>query len=194
MSRNTKIILAIGGVVLLLCICVGSIALYFGVQAGQALQQAVVTNPDEVATIANEIAEYDLPSGYDEQFGMSLFGFDLVVIAPSPMGRNELIMLMQFPASAGLSQAEMEAQMRQNTQQQLGNRDIQFETVGQTTANIRDTEVTLTLSEGTSEDGTEVRQLMGVFPGKGGPTLLMIQGQVTDWDQARVDTFIESIH
>lgn len=193
MSRNTKIILAIGGLALLLCICLGSMTLYFGMQAGQALQQAVVTNPEEVVAIANKIAEYELPPGYKEQFGMSLFGFDLVVLAPSALGNEELIMLMQFPASAGLSQAEMEAQMRQNTQQQFGNRDIEFETVDQITTSIRDAEVTLTISEGTGEDGATIRQVMGVFPGKGGPTLLMIQGHVTNWDQARVDSFIESI-
>ncbi len=193
MSRNTKIVLGIVAVLLVLCICLCGISFIALQSAGQFLQQAVVTDATQVASTGADIAEYEVPAGYDEQFGMSLFGFSLVGFSTGQGENAGLIMLMQFPEFAGLSQEEMEQQLRQSIQQQTDMGDLQLEPVDQLTRTIRDQEVALTVSEGTTSEGERVRQITGVFQGRGGPTLLMVLGPVDGWDQAGVDAFISSI-
>lgn len=191
MSRNSKIILVVAGVLILICIC-GCAGIFFFMQsAGQFLERSAVTDPTEVAAVANSISEYELPAGYSEQFAMNLFGFSIVAFTDQT--EQMFIMLMQFPEIAGLDQAEMERQMREAVQQQSGTGDIQVETVEQTTAIIRDQEVQLTISEGTDAEGTSVRQVTGLFQGRGGPTLLMIFGPTQGWDQAAVEAFLASL-
>lgn len=191
MTRNTKIVIAVVVVLALLCICGCAAAFFFLQSAGQFLERSAVTNPAEVATIGDSIADYQLPPGYSEQFGMNLFGFSIVGFTDQT--EQMLIMLMQFPEFAGLSQEEMEQQMRKSVQQQAGIGDAQLEPVDQTTATIRDQNVQLTISEGTDSNGRSVRQVTGVFQGRGGPTLLMIMGPIDGWDQAAVDSFLASL-
>jgi hypothetical protein len=191
MSRNTAIVLGIIGGLVFLCICVGIIAYVALNQAGQAIEQAVTEDPAQVAQIAQGMVEYNLPSGYREQFGMSFFGFDVVAFGPD--STDQMIVLMQFPESAGLNQAEMEQQMKQSLQQQTGQQNIQMQVVEQIEATIRDQRVPLTISEGTNSAGTVIRQLSGVFQGKNGIVLLMIMGEKQRWDQGAVNAFIASL-
>ena len=192
MSRNNKIILGVvAGVLILICVCSCAGIFFFMRSAGQFLEQSTVTNPAEVAVVANSISEYELPAGFSEQFAMNLFGFSIVAFTDQT--EQMFIMLMQFPEMAGLDQAEMERQMREAVQGQAGTGEIQVETVEQTTAIIRDQEVQLTISEGTDSEGTSVRQVTGLFQGRGGPTLLMIFGPTQNWDQSAVEDFLASL-
>jgi hypothetical protein len=194
MSRNTKTVLIVLGVVLVLCICscVG-----FGIFApaigGMFMSQSVATEPADVAAIGSNIVDYETPPGYEAVFGMSFFGFDLVGLGSEKENPQMLIFLMQFPEWANADQASMEAQLEQSVNQQLDNREMQLETVGEEEVSIRDQPVTLTIREGTDADGDSMRQMTGIFQGKSGPTILMIMGNMESWDQAAVDQFLASI-
>lgn len=191
MSKGTKIALGIVAGLVLLCICIGIggfIGLYY---VGDQVTQSVVDNPEDVAVIADGIADYDLPPGYSEAFGMSLFGFDMVALTGAD--DRQMIMLMQFPQALGLDQAAMEQQMQESMQQQTGRQNLDLEVVDEVTTTIRDETVTLTIREGTDESGEGLRQLTGIFPGKDGTVLLMVMGPLQNWDQAGVDAFIASI-
>ena len=196
MSRNTKIALGIIAGLVFLCICVGIIAYVAlnraGQVVGEAVEGAIAEEPAKVAQIAQGIADYKLPPGYREQFGMSFFGFDMVAFGPAE-STDQMIMLMQFPESAGLNQAEMEQQMKQSLQQQRGRQDIPMQEVDQVQRTIRDQTVTLTVSEGTDSDGKTMRQMSGAFQGKNGVVLLMIMGQKQTWDQRAIDAFMASL-
>lgn len=196
MSRNTKIALGIIVGLVFLCICVGVIAYVAlnraGQVVGEAVEGAIADDPAEVAQIAQGIVEYKLPPGYREKFGMSFFGFDMVAFGPAE-STDQMIMLMQFPESAGLNQAEMEQQMKQSLQQQRGQQNIEMQIVDQIQRTIRDQTVTLTVSEGTDSDGTVMRQMSGVFQGKNGMVLLMIVNEKQHWDQGIADAFIASL-
>lgn len=192
MSRNTKILLGVvAGILVLICVCSCAGIFLFMQSAGRFLERSAVTDPGQVAAVASNITGYELPPGYSEQFAMNLFGFS--VVAFTDQTEQMFIMLMQFPEFAGLDQAEMERQLREAVQGQAGTGDIQMETVEQTTVIIRDQEVPLTISEGTDADGRTVRQISGLFRGRGGPTLLMIFGPIQNWDQAAVESFLASL-
>jgi hypothetical protein len=126
---------------------------------------------------------------------MNLFGFSIVALAKGDLQSQteNLIMLMQIPAYMNMSEADMEQQLRQALERQTNSGDMQLSVVDQTTVTIRDQQVVLTISEGTNSEGQQIRQAMGLFQGKGGPTMLMIIGPTQSWDQAAIDQFIRSI-
>ncbi|MFQ5612724.1 MAG: hypothetical protein ACE5H9_11390 [Anaerolineae bacterium] len=155
--------------------------------------QAFITDPVEVRAIADDIAGYDLPPGYGELFAMRFLGFELVAIGPANFAEQSLIMLMQVPPDARLSQAQMEAQVQQAVQQQMNFQNLQLEVVGERTATIRGDPVTLVVREGTDAGGRRMRQMSGLFQGRGGPTLLMIQAPQEEWNAAAVEAFLASI-
>ena len=194
MSRTTKIVLITVAILVILCVCVcagSSIAMR---AAGPLMQQftSMTEDPHEVAQIAHNIVDYQLPRGYREQFGISMFGFDMVAFGPENF-TDQMIMLMQFPQFAGLNQAEMEQQMRQSLKEQTGQQDINWQVVDQLDATIRDQRVTLTVQEGTDSKGTVYRQMVGVFGGKNGTAMLMIMAEKQHWDQRAVNAFLASL-
>ncbi|MFC1975522.1 hypothetical protein ACFLXQ_03880 [Chloroflexota bacterium] len=194
MSRNTKIIIGVVVGLVVLCVCLGVEAAVLFRSATPLIQKSVSVSedPEEIAEIAKDIVDYDLPPGYREQFGMSFFSFDFVGFGPTD-SKSPGIMLMQFPNNAGLSQEEMELQMHQSLQQQTGQRDWQMQVVDQLTTTIRDQTVTLTISEGTDDKGENMRQISGTFEGKNGIVLLMIMGKQQTWDQESIDAFLSSL-
>ena len=95
-------------------------------------------------------------------------------------------------AAAGLSQVEMEQELRQASQHETGElRDLRV--VGRQETTIKGEKVVLTISQGSNSQDQPYRMLSGIFQGKGGPTLLWIGGPVSSWDQAELDAFIASI-
>jgi len=146
-----------------------------------------------VSAVSDKIAQYDMPPGYKAQMSMSLFVYDMVMIGPSQTGSgNMMIMLMQFNSGADLDQAQMEEQMRQAFQQQGGQPGMQMKVVETREETIRGEQVTVTISEGGSQ-GVTIRQWVTVFKGNSGPTVLMIQGSTSDWDDELILNFIHSI-
>lgn len=59
---------------------------------------------------------------------------------------------------------------------------------------VRGQETTLVVSEGVSHDGQRYRSASALFEGNDGLALVNISGPANTWDQAMVDTFIESLH
>ncbi len=198
MSRTTKIILWVVVGLLLVCVCVGVVGV-IALRSGGSLVEQIVSKgmsisekPEEVAKTAQGIADYKLPAGYKEMFGMSFFGFDMVAFGAAN-DKSQVIMLMQFPQSVQMSQDEMEKQMEQAFQQQTGKKGMNLKVTGQTTKNIRDQQVNLTIREGADSDGQAVRQMSGMFKGKSGMVLLMIIGTPQTWNQGAIDAFIASL-
>jgi hypothetical protein len=177
--------------VLVLCLCAGFFAFYVLGVAGVAIARNVVTSPSEVADIASGIAEYTLPPGYDEEFGMRFLGFSLVAYATAD--EHSHLMLMQFPPTTRIDQIEMERQLREATRDRSRFWDTDMRTIERRQVAIRGQEVTLTVSEGTNHEGDVYRAISGVFQGKGGPTLLVMSEPRSQWDEAAVSAFIASI-
>ena len=191
MSRGLKIALVLVAIVLFCCCVAGLGVTLLGTRlAGRAF----ITNPDRVQAVGSQIADYDVPPGYGEMFAMNMMGIKLVAMGPSSVPPDfVMIMLMQFPPGMDVGQGEMERQVEQALARQTGLGSAEMTSVRREEAMIKGEPVTLTVREGVTDRGGHVRQVTGLFEGKGGPAILMISGDVTAWDQAMVDEFITSI-
>ena len=190
-SRGMRVALIIIAIALFLCCVAGLGVTLLGTRlAGRAL----ITNPDRVQTVGSQIADYDVPPGYEQMFAMNMMGIKLVAIGPSSVTRDlMMIMLMQFPPGIEVSQQEMERQVEQALARQTGLNSADMVSVGQEETTIKGETVSLTVREGITNRGDRMRQITGLFKGKGGPAILMVMGEVETWDQAMVDNFFASI-
>lgn len=191
MSRGLKIALVVTAAALFLC-CVAGLGV--ALLGTRLIGRALITDPERVQTVGREIADYDVPPGYEEMFAMNVMGMRVVAIGPSGAASEFMMfMLMQFPGGMQLSREEMERQLQQALARQVGMGRADMQVVGQEETVIKGEPVTLTVREGSAESGERLRQVTGLFSGKAGPAMLMIMGDVSGWDQAMVDDFVASI-
>jgi ABC-type molybdate transport system substrate-binding protein len=197
MNKTTKTILIVIGSLLLVCVCAAGVLLATGAWSiGQLVQwadQNVTENPQEVAQIASGIADFEVPAGYNAQMGMSLAGFSMVQYATGD--DQSILIVAQFPAGTSLNPDEMLRQIRE------GRRDpnsswykMDTKLVEQKQVTIRGEATTLSLSEGTNDQGILYRMANAVFQGKGtGPSLFILAAPADEWSDQVLDDFIASI-
>lgn len=192
---RTKVVIGIfiGLIVLCACCClVGTVV--SPMMMGTLLERSASTteDPAQVSQIAENIVTYQLPSGYEEQFGLSFFGFDMVAFGKEDFS-GQIFVLMQVPDMFGLSPEEMAQQIEQSLQQQTGRQTVNMQVVDTIQTTIRDQNVTLTVQEGTDAEGTSIRQITGAFAGRNGAAMLMIIGPTQSWNQEAVNSFLASL-
>jgi hypothetical protein len=177
----------------LFCLCAVAVAIFVINRVGKQVQEGVQTDPESASKAAHEIADYDLPPGYQEQMAMDIMFYSFVMIAPesSTTLDQPIIMLAQF--QAGVDQDQMEQQLRQAFEQQAGNQGADMRLVEVKKMTIRGEETDVAIYEGTDQNGNTLRELITAFPGKDGTAMLIIMGNLQDWDQTMVDDFIKSI-
>jgi len=192
MSQATKIWLGVG-VVVALCLCAALVSFLVLREAGSRVAESFKTDPTSMAEVGGRIAEFDVPPGYHLLMAMSILNYDTVMLAPTQSSSSGMIiMMMQFPGVASADPAQMEEQMRRAMEQQGRQPSSGMTVVEQRTETIRGDEVTVTVSESRTQ-GASQRQWLTIFQGNGGPTMLMIQGPTTDWDDELIENFIKSI-
>jgi membrane-bound inhibitor of C-type lysozyme len=191
MTRNTKIILGILAGLVLICLCVGGVALYVLRQAGETLVEGIQTAPADINRTGAGIADYDLPEGYSPSFGTQMAGISMAAYQ-SEDGHSH-IMLFQVPESMRMDPADLQRQMRQTRPADAGDQPAEMQMVETRMVTLRGQEVKLVMSEGTNSSGVAYREASVVFDGKGGQALLSISGPVSTWDEAAVDEFLASM-
>jgi hypothetical protein len=173
------------------CIAVVAVVLASGYFINQAAE-GFVENPEQAAEVAGSIVDYELPAGFQEQGAMDFLGMKAAFITSA--NDQSVIMLMEFPSALQMNQEQMEQQMEQALAQQGSQGSVSFSPVGTEEVNINNQTVVLTTSEGTGQNGGQVRQILGVFEGNSGNTaMLMIMGDVESWDEEGIDSFIDSL-
>lgn len=191
MSRNTKIVVGIIAGILGVCCIIAIVAALLLPQMAERFAQNV-SDPAAAEEVAGSIVDYDLPSGYEEQGAMNFFGFRMAFITGT--SEQSMIMLAEFPASMAGDEDQMQQQMRDAFANQTGNQNVSLEFVGSEEVTINDQKVTLGTYEGTDENGTGFRQILGVFEAKSGsPAMLMIMGPSDGWDEDGISRFIDSL-
>ena len=191
MSRNTKIVVGIIGGILAICCIIAIIAALVLPRMFATFAESV-DDPAAAADVAGSIVDYDLPSGYNEQGAMNLFGFRMAFITGPD--ENSMIMLAEFPASLAGDEEQMQQQMRDAFANQTGTQNAQLEYVGSEDVTINGADATLATYEGTDGQGNNVRQLLGVFEAKSGsPGMLMIFGRQDGWDENGISRFLDSL-
>ena len=189
MSKGWKITIGVGVVLLILC---GITCISMTIIGRYAVSRTITSQPEQAATIGHEIADYTLPSGYTETLGMSMFNLKSVIVA-SDNPETLVIMLMQFPANAEMSQEDMQREMSRSLAQQGQFNTSDLEVVDTWKVTIKGQQVDLSVRESNPEQGQAMRQVVGMFPGKSGPAMLMVMGDPATWDQAVLDAFLVSI-
>jgi hypothetical protein len=182
------------GAALSFCLCSALVGYLVFRRIGQQVQEGLKTDPESAARAGHAIADYELPPGYQEQGSMDILFYSFVIIAPEGAGlsNDPMIMLAQF-TQPGMDRKQMEQQMRQSFEQQMGQGGANMQVVEVKKMVIRGEEVEVTIFEGSDQNGNVVRQLITTFPGKDGTAMLMIMGPAQAWDQNLIDDFIESL-
>ena len=144
MSRGLKIALVLVAIVSFCCCVAGLGGTLLGTRV---FGRALITNPDRVQAVGREIADYDVPSGYQELFAMNMLGVKIVAIGPAAPADFMMIMLMQLPSGLEVSQSEMERQIEQALARQTGLARADMTEVGEEEAIIKGEPVTLIVRE-----------------------------------------------
>ena len=197
MDKTTKNVLIILGSLLLVCVCGAAIVLATGAWSlGELVKWAdnsTTEDPQEVAQIASGIADFDVPEGFTTQYGMEIATFRMVQY--TTRSEDIFIFVTQFPAGTSINPDDMMRQVRDNSRNPNSpwyNMDTDL--IEQTPVTIRGEETTLSISEGTNDQGMLYRMANAKFQGKGdGPALFMIVGPAEEWDTELVEDFIASI-
>jgi hypothetical protein len=150
-------------------------------------------DPAEVAQIASQIADFDVPETFTKQYGMTIATFSMVQYMTND--EDVFLFVTQFPAGTSINPDEMMREIQNNSRNPNSNwYNNDTHIVEEKPVTIRGEETTLSISEGTSEQGVLYRLANARFQGKGdGPALLMIVGPADEWDTELVEDFIASI-
>ncbi len=195
MNKNRNLWIAFG-VVIVLCLCLGVVGFLLLGRLGSSMAESVKTDPGDAAQVGAKIAEYTLPAGYSHQMGMSILGYDFVIIGSQDgIADGMMIMLAQFSQSymQGSDPQTFQEQMQRSLEQQSGRRGLEMKVVETRTMTIRGQQVEVLILEGTDDSGTSMRQLITNFSTDTGLAIVMIQSLTEEWDQAAVDQFLNSI-
>lgn len=186
MSQNKKIVLFVVVPIIAIC-CLACVVTV--VMIPRTLSNAIADEPVKAKQIGAQIADYTLPRGYQEQFGVDMF-FEQIVALGRGDERGVTIALIQVKTNADRQQ--MEQQIRQAFQNQSQGKFAGMQAVGTRTVTIKGQPTPLTISEASDRTNT-LRQATGVFAGKGGTALVMVMGDVSEWDWNLLDNFFQSI-
>lgn len=144
---------------------------------------------DKVASAAAEIADFDLPAGYNPEISARLKGYSLVSYNPGD-GNSHLYLIQSENESDGKKLANMLEQMTPG----FHDAQTRMTVIESRLVTIRGEDVTLVISEGVTSEGETYRQITVPFQGKSGPSLLVFSEPITRWDQETADALIASIH
>ena len=162
MDKTTKTLLMIIGSLLVLCACT-VVALMGGGLWGftkflQFADKSTTEDAQEVAQIASEIADFDLPAEFDTQYGMQIASFSMVQYTTS--NEESYIFLTQFPAGTSINVDEMMRQIRNNSRNPNSPwHNVDNKLVQQKSVNIRGESATLTVIVFGRRQGVEERGL-----------------------------------
>ena len=193
MNKTTRTILIVLGVIFMCCcIVVAGGYLFFGqivrmVSSGDMF----VEDPAEISQVADDIADYDLPSGYEEEFVMNFLGIRSLFITNQSQGG--MIMMVQFNESffGGLENAQ--EQFQDSFMQQYNTQDITFNFVEERTVEINGEMTSVQVFQGSDSEGFDYIQWVTVFDGDNGTVMVMIMGSESTWNDAEMESFLNSI-
>jgi hypothetical protein len=197
MNNTTKTILIIAGSLLLVCACCVGVfsvtGLWSTVQLANWAGSNTSEDPEKVSEIASGIADFQIPQGFEKQYGMKLGGFSLVEYMTD--NERSIIFVVQFPAGTSINVDEMMRQIEQNSRRESRTwYGMTTALVEQKPVTIRGQEATMSISEGKNDQGIPYRMANAEFQGNGeGPAAVMIVGPADEWDLKTFEDFIASI-
>jgi hypothetical protein len=188
-KRITLLILFLILLPVLLCVALS----IFGPRLGRIIHQTLWKNDStKAAEIAHTMVDYTLPTGYREKSYIQVLETNSVLIVPADGSSAMTIQFMQ--ESISMSDQETVTAMEDAWAKEVGDHTYQTKRVSTEMINLLGVDTTLSYRDGKDETGQAVRQLITVFYGKTGWTVLVMVSPLENWDQNLVDEFIQSIN
>lgn len=145
-----------------------------------------LTDDRQVTTLAHQIADFNLPEGYQPDYAVEMLGY---TVAAYRSGDAHLTLLQAPP---GIVPDEQSIQSY-GTNENIGIswRDESLVFADQRV--VREHPAQMTLTDRTNGSGQRYRSLNMVFQGQLGAALLVINQPLAQWDNEAVEAFIGSI-
>jgi hypothetical protein len=196
MNNTVKIILIAAVALVVLCSCatlgLGATGLWSFAKVVEASGATSYENTNEVAQVTAEIADFELPAGFDYPYALQVADFTMVSYLSQ--NKNTSLFLAQFPQGTDLNVGEMLDTIGRGVGNPRGFRySAQMTTVEETPVMVRGQETTLTIQEGVSAEGVAFRLAIVAFEGKGGPALLVVDCNANEWNSEMVTGLISSL-
>ena len=169
-------------ILLLLCIVI--------LAGAAACSRINIVNPDRstVDRVSAEIADFELPQGFEADFSIYLLGYKLVAYQ-SADSRSHLYLLET-------SNEAVAAKVGRALKQMVPGRydsNTRLTVVETRPVMIGGQEGKLIISDGMNSEGRAYRQVLVTFAGKGGPALLVFVDGLERWDEARLYAMLSSV-
>jgi len=185
-NRKLWIILAIVAAVLCLGACAAVLLIGRGMLS--MATESVINDPQQAAEVGAEVAEFDLPEGFEPAGGVDLMGVKMAMY--SSQTNQTMITLMRIPGSTdNMNTDSMVDQMTRQMGRQMN--DVRL--IDQYETTIRGKPAQVIIQEGTSSEGVLTRMMIAVFEGKSGIGMMMVMSPADAWDQEMADGIVESI-
>ena len=164
-----------------------SMSLMFGMAVLVILGQQI-TDPERVNARAQQIAIFDLPTGYQTDYVLDVG--DYTFAAYKSADEQSHLAFVEVPAGVIPDDDVIEGHVyggwSRDSQREANLLSIENRTV-------RGQPATLTISERVNGEGRLYRSAYLVFEGHAGKAALVINQPATEWDAEAVNTFIASI-
>ena len=188
MTERRKKVIAILSTIFLICACCGGFTFWSGV----SIRSAIITDPDKIKTVGQDIATYTIPDGYQEFLAFQFLGNKSIAIVNDDTPPEILILLMQVPTGQGIDDAQFETQMR-SIMEQFNFQPIDFQFEKTETREINGRETDITYNSGEDDTGQPFRQMSLFFRTEKGKAFILAQGPEADWDQTEINQLLDSI-
>ncbi len=161
-------------------------------QIGPETDTALKTADATGKQVVTNIADFTLPSGYREDYAVSLGG--VTVIGYRGATDRSHIVLVQGPKDLQVDQDVIRESLDSaNSANPSYDRNTHLTVIEKRAVAVRDQQATAIFSDGVSGNGQTYRELAVAFRGKAGPALLVMDEPTSNWNQAAADAFIASI-
>ncbi len=167
----------------------GVVALASLFAAGQATSS--VAEADEALQIAGQIAEFDIPEGYEPSFGIEAEGTKLAVFVNPDDPSDMEYWLLETKDQAQDIDSIAATIASLTTGGHVDATDVSLVAQGEVT--VRGQPGLQVLREGPGPDEYGIRHAQLNFMGKGGPSVLLVVGRPYNWDQTEVDAVFGSV-
>jgi hypothetical protein len=146
------------------------------------------TSNNNINEAVSEIADFDLPAGYQADFSTTAMGYTAVsyVGAESP---SHLYLIQ----SENKADTENLAQALDEIVIGSGDPETNLTVVETRNVRVRGQETELIISDAVNFEGTAYRQAVVSFQGNGGPALLVFSEPHNNWDQSILEKLLTSI-
>lgn len=192
-AKVVLIILGAGALLLLVCCGVGA---WWGKGMVDQFKDSMTDDPAKIAEITTSIVDITIPDEYTPQMAMNfaMFGVQMKMCAYSRTGDAGGVLIMEMSGPQMGNRAQMKQQFQQSLRQQGQNQDLQVESTVTRTFTINGEECDFEFVKGkNTQNNQDMRQVMGVIPGKTGAAFLMVFETEENWDEAAIVRIIESM-